>query len=73
MKFITLTKNTGGEIAVNATMIVALEPLPTGKTSVCVFNHFSIVVNESVEDIQNKIKATEGFAIINYDPKNVKI
>lgn len=70
MKFISLTKYQGGEIAVNATMIVALEPSPAGFTSVHVFNHQSWSVKESVEEVQNKIKAAEGFAIINYDPKN---
>jgi uncharacterized protein YlzI (FlbEa/FlbD family) len=71
MRFITLTKNTGGEIAINPTMIVALDPLPTNKTAVSIFNHFTITVTESVEEIQNKIKASEGFAIVNYDPKKI--
>ena len=69
MRFITLTKNTGGEIAINPTMIVALDPLSTSKTAVSIFNHFTVIVTESVEEIQNKIKASEGFAIVNYDPK----
>jgi uncharacterized protein YlzI (FlbEa/FlbD family) len=69
MKFIALTKNSGGEIAVNPMMIVALDPLPTDTTAVCLFNHFTITVTESVEEIQNKIKASEGFATVNYDPK----
>jgi uncharacterized protein YlzI (FlbEa/FlbD family) len=70
MKFIVLTKSWGGQVAINSTTIVALEPLPTGKTSVYVFGHQSWTVDESIEEIQNKIKAAEGFAIINYDPKN---
>lgn len=68
MKFITLTKYYGGEIAVNSTMIVALEPSPAGFTSVHTFNHQSWSVKETAEEVQNKIKAAEGFAIVNYDP-----
>ena len=67
MKFIALTKATGGQIAINPLMIIALEPLPIGRTAVCIFNHETRTVNESVEEIQNKIKASEGFAVINYE------
>lgn len=70
MKFITLSKSrsTLPDIAISANMIVALEPTPAG-TLVYVIGHQSFTVDESIEEIQNKIKATEGFATINYDPK----
>lgn len=78
MKFITLTKWSGGiEVAINTTMIVALEPFYytannlESKIGTTVhfmgFNSFS--VEESIEEIQNRIKSSEGYAIINFDPK----
>jgi uncharacterized protein YlzI (FlbEa/FlbD family) len=68
MKFITLTKTHAAEIAVNTMMIVALEPTPTG-TTVHVMGHSSFSVKESITEIQDKIRASEGYAIINHDPK----
>lgn len=79
MKFITLTKwNGGGEVAINTTTIVALEPFyyTTNDleskigTTVHFMGHNSFSVEESIEDIQKRIKASEGYAIINFDPKN---
>lgn len=69
MRFITLTKTHAAEIAVNTMMIVALEPIPIG-TTVYMMGHSSFSVKEGVGEIQDKIRASEGFAIINFDPKN---
>ena len=70
MKFIKLTKKFGdGEALINPLFITALESQPGGGVCVYTMGGQTWVVTESVEVVQDKIKASEKYTVINHDQK----
>lgn len=74
MKFIKLTRPEEKDIYIQAMMIVAIYSLNTNnpyeaQTRITTIEGTYYEVMQSVEEIQKIIKASEGFLIINHDPK----
>jgi uncharacterized protein YlzI (FlbEa/FlbD family) len=69
MKFITLTKYGGASILINPMMVQAIEPSPSSqaKSIVHMMAGTSLMIMETIEEIQKRIKESENIHTITWE------
>lgn len=69
MKFITLTKYGGASVLINPIMVQAIEPSPSSqaKSIVYMMAGTSLMVMDTAEEIQKKIRESENIHTITWE------